>query len=328
MFIEKKLRNEYELAAGKVHIDPALDSKIERLAKKEFAGKPRLHKGMRFRPKLVHVAAAFALTTGFGYATHSLLYKIDEGSVQMEVQARKDFTLTQITPKEIRLELASVENKLATGETALVYFAALEKEKHPLFQQNPMIGIEKPDVVKDWKAWTAVLSEEASLSHALPHQLPDSFSFLEGKQGTPYGVMMGQEGQQWLHELQEESKETGKNVVWKVVPQATSPIQAYTSLYENEQKERIFVTVEKFPKEQLDVQLSTPETTKYDAVTVSGKKAHYTKNDQFLFSESGQYQELSWLDQDGEQPIMYRIATDSPTVSKEMLVQAAKASQQ
>ncbi|WP_244297266.1 hypothetical protein [Brevibacillus antibioticus] len=131
-------------------IDPALDSKIERIAKNELAGKWRLHKGTRFRPKLVHAAAAFALLTGFGYATHSLLYKISEGSVRMEVQARKDFTLTQITPEEVRLELANVENKLATGETALVYFAALEKEEHPLFQQNPMIGIEKPDVVKDW----------------------------------------------------------------------------------------------------------------------------------------------------------------------------------
>ncbi|MGG4442843.1 hypothetical protein [Brevibacillus fortis] len=328
MFIEKKLRDEYEWAAGKLPISPSLDSKIERAAKKEWAGKGRLHHGLRFRPKLVHVAAAFALLTGFGYATHSLLYKVDEGSVRMEVQAHKDFTLTQITPKEIRLEMANVENKLATGETALVYFAALEKEKHPLFQQNPIIGIKKPDVVKDWKAWTAVLSEEASLSHALPRQLPDSFSFLEGKQGTPYGVLLGQEGQQWLHELQEESKETGKNVVWKVVPQATSPIEAYTSLYENEQKERIFVTIERFTNDQLDVQLSTPETTKYDAVTVHGKKAHYTKNDQFLFSKSGQYQELSWMDHDAEQTIMYRVATDSPTVSKEMLLQAAKASQQ
>jgi hypothetical protein len=323
MRIEEKLRKEYEWAAVELHCDPALDSKIGIVAKKELEGKKWMKKGILFRPKLAHVAAAFVLLTGFGYATHSLLYKIDEGSMHMEVQAQKDFSLTQITPEEIRRELASVENQLATGETAIVYFAELEKEKHPVYRQNPVIGVEKPAIVKDWKEWKAVL-EKASIGQALPQQLSDSFSFLEGKQGTPYGVMIGQQDHEWLQELQEESKQTGKSVVWKVVPKTASPIEAYTSLYQNQQKESIYVTVEVLPQDEVNIQVSTPETTKYESLQVGGKKAHFTKNDQFLLSKSGQYQELSWLDQDGQKTIMYRVATDSPSVSKEMLQQAAE----
>lgn len=323
MFVEEKLRKEYEWAAGELHSDPALDNKIELAAKKELEGRKRMKKGILFRPKLTYVAAAFVLLTGFGYATHSLLYKINEGSMHMEVQAYKDFSLMRITPEEIRRELASVENKLATGETAIVYFAELAKEKHPVYQQNPVIGVEKPAIVKDWKAWNTVL-EEASLLQPLPKQLSESFSFLEGKLGTPYGVMIGQEGYKWLQELQEESKQTGKSVVWKVVPKTTSPIEAYTSLYQNQQQESIYFTVEVLPKDEINVQVSTPETTKYESLEINGKKAHYTKNDQFMLSKSGQYQELSWLDQDGQKTIMYRMATDSPSVSKEMLQRAAE----
>lgn len=321
MYMEKKLRKEYEWAAGELASDPALDSRIRFAVKQELAGGKQKKKGS-LRPKLTHAATAFVLLTGFGFATQSLLYKVDEGTMHMEVQAQKDFALTRITPEEIRRELTNVEDKLATGDTAIVYFAELAKEKHPIFRQNPVIGIEKPEIEMDWKKWNDV-HEEASFSLSLPKQLSGDFTFREGKVGTPFGVMIGQEGYDWLQELQEESKETGKSVVWKVVSKAASPIDTYTTLYQNEQKERIYVTVEVLPKEQVDVQVSTPETTTYAPVEVNGKEAHYTKNDQFLFSESHQYQELSWVGKVGDQTIMYHVASDSPTVSKAMLQQAA-----
>ncbi|WP_312109084.1 hypothetical protein [Brevibacillus reuszeri] len=326
MFIEDKLKKEYKWAANELGSDPALDNRILFAARKELAGRAHKKKGLFLRPKLTHVAASFVLLTGFGFATHSLLYKENTGSVQIEVQAAKGFELTQIAPEEIRRELASVENKLTTGETAIVYFAELEKEKHPLFQQNPVIGVEKPEVVADWKQWDEI-SQKASLSHSLPKQVADDFTFREGKLGTPYGAMIGQGGETWLHELQQESKATGKSVVWKVVPNTASPINTYTTLYQNEQKANIYFTVEVLSKDQVDIQVSTPETTQYEPVEVNGKKAHYTSNDQFLFSDSGQYKELSWISKEGEQTIMYHVATDSLAVSKEMLKQAAEATQ-
>ncbi|MGG1659054.1 hypothetical protein [Brevibacillus sp. NRS-1366] len=320
MFIEKKLKKEYEWAAGELKSDPALDNRIKFAIRQELAGGKQQKKGLR--PKLTHVAAVFVLLTGFGFSTQTLLYKVDEGAVHMEVQAHKEFALTRITPEEIRRELTNAENTLATGETAVVYFAELAKEKHPIFQQNPVIGVEKPEVVLDWKQWNAVHEKAAPLP-SMPKQLSDHFAFREGKLGTPFGVMVGQEGYEWLQELQAKSRETGKSVVWKVVPKTESPIDAYTTLYQNEQNERIYVTVEVLPKDQVNVQVSTPETTTYVPVEVNGKKAHYTKNDQFLFSESHQYQELSWVGKAGEQTIMYRVASDSPTVTKAMLQQAA-----
>ena len=326
MFIEDKLKKEYEWAANELGSNPALDHKILLAARKELAGRKEKKKSMFLRPKLTHVAASFVLLTGFGFATHSLLYKENTGSVQMEVQSAKDFALTQIAPEEIRRELASVENKLATGETAIVYFAELAKEKHPLFQQNPVIGVEKLEVVADWKQWDEI-SKKASLSHSLPKQLGDDFTFREGKLGTPYGAMIGQGGETWLQELQQESKETGKSVVWKVVPNSASPINTYTTLYQNEQKANIYFTVEVLPEDQLNIQVSTPETTTYEPVEVNGKKAHYTSNDQFLFSDSGLYKELSWVSKEGEKTIMYHMATDSLAVSKQMLKQAAEATQ-
>lgn len=322
MYMEEKLKKEYEWAAGELTSDPALDSKIRFAVKQELAGGKQTKKGLLMRPKLTHVAAAFVLLTGFGFATQSLLYKVDEGTVHMEVQAQKDFVLTRITPEEIRRELTNVESRLATGDTAIVYFAELAKEQHPIFRQNPVIGVEKPEVVMDWKTWNAA-HEEASFALSLPKQLPGDFAFREGKLGTPFGVMIGQEGYEWLQELQKESKETGKSVVWKVVPKAASSIDTYTTLYQNEQKERIYVTVEVLPKEQVDIQVSTPETTSYAPVELNGKEAHYTKNDQFLFSESHQYQELSWVGKVGEQTILYHVASDSPTVTKAMLQQVA-----
>ncbi|MBN3524172.1 hypothetical protein [Paenibacillus apiarius] len=324
MSMETRLKREYEMASNLVSCPSSLDERVKALYHSHIQAEGRKgYAARRFKPRrMAAVALAVVLLTGFAYSAQKLLFSANQGTVNMEMRTDAGFSLSRASTEHIRTALADVQQRLAAGQAAVVYVASLEQEDHPLYKRYPLFGVTKPEIVNDTESWKETVKKlHAPLS--LPQELPGSFSFLEGKEGNPYESMVDEKGYSLLDELRQESKQNGKGIVWRVVPRPQLPFDSYTTTYTNADSHRIYVTVEVMPDVNVASKVLAPESAQYEELNVNGVKAHYTVNDQFLFNDSNRYQDLFWMSgQEGKQFVI-RVATDSPHVTKEQLIQAA-----
>ncbi|MCE5170293.1 hypothetical protein LQV63_13335 [Paenibacillus profundus] len=324
MSMEKRLKREYELATNLVSCPSSLDERIGALYHIHIQAEGR--QGYTVRKfntrKMAAVALAVVLLTGFAYSAQKLLFSAEQGTMNIEMRTDAKFVLTRTSAEDIRHALADVQQQLAVGQAAVVYVASLEKEEHPLYKRHPLLGVTKQEQVQDAEEWNETVKKlHAPLS--LPRVLPDSFTFSEGKEGNPYESMVDEKGYSLLDELRQESKQNGNGVAWRVVPGPQLPFQSYTTTYKNADNDRIYVTVEVMPDMNVTSKGLASESVQYEELDVQGAKAHYTVNDQFLFSESNRYQELFWMSGQAGQQFILRVASDSPHVTKEQLLQVA-----
>ncbi|TBL77259.1 hypothetical protein [Paenibacillus thalictri] len=327
MSIEQKLRQEYGMQAQRLVSPSSLDTRVLERFRQETAGSRKAVRPVSrilFRNALVAVVV-FVLLSGFAYAGGKLLFIDKSGSWRIEHRTGgNDFALQHITAEQIRSSLKQVKSELAAGETAVVYFAELEKEANPLYREMPLLVVSNMAPITDWEVWSSMWKAGEGLSLAPSQRLGDGFQFQEGKEGYAYGGVMSTEGVAQLGPLRQEAKETGRSVVWHQLPTSDVPVEAYTATYRNAEGERIFVTMQAAAAEEITEKVTVPDSIRYEEVPLHGLKAHYQKNDSFLFSETGQFANLLWIQPATSGTIKIDVGSDSPNVTKERLVRAAE----
>ncbi|MNI94819.1 hypothetical protein D3C73_1529820 [compost metagenome] len=71
------------------------------------------------------------------------------------------------------------------------------------------------------------------------------------------------------------------------------------------------------------MQLVPPDTV-YEDIQLGSLTGHYLKDGQSLFGQSSVHQDVTWLSASGGKTVSYHVQTDSTTITKEQLIEAAK----
>ncbi|MCG7408214.1 hypothetical protein MH117_12350 [Paenibacillus sp. ACRRX] len=327
MSIEQKLKQEYKSASESLHLPSSLETHMTAIIAEQGAkwreGKPMIVKRKFTARKWIYAALIAAVLSGFGYATQKLLFQSDHGFIQTEVWTDSGFKLAPSLKTDIRSTLADVKNQLQEGQYAAVYMAALEKSEYSAFRQHPLLSVSKPRTVEQLEQWSDKIAS-AGISSAVPDQLNGAFTFESGKSEPAFGGIVSLEGLEMLGELRQESKDQGKAYTWRTQPKETNPpVDIYTSTYKSADGNRLFVQYDHI-LEKVKIKAISPDTIVHDRIQKDGIEADYVENNDYLFSDTGLYKELSWMSKSSSS-VMIRVITDSPNISKEQLIQAAQA---
>ncbi|MNM81011.1 hypothetical protein D3C81_929980 [compost metagenome] len=319
MSMEKQLKNEFQISSRNIVPPPSLDSRIMAaytdylVEKKEKRQVKRLWK----LPNIALIGLIFILLCGFAYAGGMLLFQEKQGNVQLNLTANKEITLESSLLEKIRHSLSEVKANLKTGETAVVYFAELGINSYA-FQ-----SVSNPEVVKDLGSWNKAVTHHNTTDH-IPESLLGTFKFVEGMESPAYGAFIDNTAFKLLDDMKAESKKTGKDVVWRKTSAVSKPVlNFHTSVYRNSQQQTIYYSLET-PNEKIKMEGVTPPSTVYEDLDIRGHQVHYTMNDQSLYGASNVYQNIMWIEEKGDQTIIYQVGTDSPSVTKQQLIQAAR----
>jgi hypothetical protein len=153
-----------------------------------------------------------------------------------------------------------------------------------------------------------------------------SYTLAEGMETSPFQANFGTEAYTVLDQLKAEAKKSGSETLWHTTDASDDIIATYTSVYRNAAaSDTIYLTWQIAGGDMNPVifQLSPPGVVSED-VEMNGLTAHYLKNDQSLFGQSSLLQDVTWLSQTGDKSVAYHVQTDSLTMTKEQLVEAAK----
>ncbi|MBY9078796.1 hypothetical protein KIH86_28025 [Paenibacillus sp. HN-1] len=323
MSIEQQLVEEFKRDSENRRCPPGLDARIaaeyRQLVVKQRGERLMLRKGKT--AKIIWIAVIVLVVCGFGYAGNELLFEDHKDRLAVNYQTDQQLHLEAADVEKIRSSLAEVKAKLAPGDTAVVYLKDYELK----IQGSPVVfGINNPVSLKP-DAWRAALKQH-NIGEKLPESLPGMFKLAEGMEASPYRIIYGTDAYQLLDEMKAESQKTGSRVLWrKTELSADQPIVPYTSVYRNSSNDTIYVTWE-VADGDTDVKLfqAAPPNTEYEDITINGVTAHYLMNDQALFGQSTIQQDVMWLKESGTQTIIYHVQSDSTTLTKEQLIQAAQ----
>ncbi|WP_028543765.1 hypothetical protein [Paenibacillus taiwanensis] len=325
MSIEQKLKQEYQSASESLHLPSSLDTHMTALIAEQGMkwreGKPMIVKRKFTARKWMYAALIAVVLSGFGYATQKLLFQSDHGLVQTEVWTDSSFKLAPSLKTDIRRTMAEVKQQLQEGQQAVVYMEALEKAESASFRQHPLLSVSKPISEQHLEQWSEKVAS-AGIYNAVPHQL-SGFTFESGKAEPAFGGIVGLEGLEMLGELRQDSEDQGKAYSWKLQQQETNtPVHIYTSTYKNADADRLYVQYDHF-LEKIKIKAMSPDTIIHERIQKDGVDADYVENNDYLFSDTGIYKELSWMSKSSSS-VLIRVITDSPHISKEQLIQAAQ----
>lgn len=323
MSIEQQLTEEFQRDSRNRICPPGLDARItadyRRLVMDQRGESMMLRKGKAV--KLVLTAAIVFVVCGFGYAGSKFLFEDHKDQITVNYQTNEALHLEPADVEKIRVSLEEVKAELSPGDTAVVYF----KDYETMIGGSPVVyGIHKPVSVEP-DAWRAVLKQH-NIGEKLPESLLGAYELVEGMEASPYQFSFGTDAFQLLDEMKAESGQTGGKVLWrKTEVSADQPIAPYTSVYRNSLNDTIYVTWQ-IADGGSDIRLfqAAPPNTKYEDITINGVSAHYLLNNQALFGQSATQQDVMWLKESGEQTIVYHVQSDSTTLTKEQLIQAAQ----
>jgi hypothetical protein len=317
--IEQRLAEEFERDS---RICPSgLDVRITAEYRQQVMqqrGQPFMSKRRRM-PKYVLITLIFILVCGFGYAGGKLLF-FDHGKLSVSNRTEQKLEFKQEDVAKIRGSLEQVKAQLSPGETAVVYLRDydLEVEGAPV-----VFGINNP-VIIPLNAWKTALQQKGVVEK-LPETLLGSYTLAEGMETSPFQANFGSDAYTVLDGLKAEAKKSGSEMLWHTADASDNIIATYTSVYHNAAAgDTIYLTWQIAGGDINPVifQLSPPGVISED-VEIGGLTAHYLKNDQSLFGQSSLHQDVTWLSQTGDKSVVYHVQTDSLSMSKEQLVEAA-----
>ncbi|RUT29568.1 hypothetical protein EJP77_14415 [Paenibacillus zeisoli] len=268
-------------------------------------------------PNIAVIGLLFVLLCGFALAGGKLLFQEELGNVKINYTANEEVTLDSGLLEKMRHSLSEVKAKLNKGETAVLYFAELGANRYA-FQ-----SVSNPEVVNDLDSWSRTVSHQNPTEH-IPESLPGSFKFAQGMESPAYGAFIDSAAFKLLDDMKVESKQTGKDVVWRKTAVKSKPVfNFYTSLYRNAEQQTIYYTLQ-IPNEKVRMEGITSPTSVYEDLNIHGHPAHYTLDNQSLYGASKIAQYILWMEEKGDQTLIYQVGTDSPTVTKQQLIQAAQ----
>lgn len=326
MSIENKLKQEYQTASDSLQCPPSLDVHMTAMLASQGTkwreGKPVKGKRVFTARKMVAAVCIAAVLSGFSYATQKFLFATDSGMVRSEVWTDTSFHLPEALKSDIHTTLSSVQGQLEEGQSAVIYIASLQNAEIPMLKQHPLLSTSKPIKVGQMEEWKQQLIAD-DIAYTLPPQLEDDFTFDYGKKEPAFGGEVSSDSLQLLDVLQKEAKDQGKSYAWRVQESDPNrPMDSFTTAYSNSTNDHIYVQID-HALEKVKIKSVTPETIAHEQVQMNGVEANYVENNQYLFSDTGLYKEVSWMVEDDES-VMIRVSTDSINITKEQLIQAAE----
>lgn len=318
MSIEKQLSEAFKHNEVSLHCPPSLDNRIMAEYEQAVMNKGSNVYMMKKRrlPKVALIALVVALLCGFAYGS-KLLFSDSTNQLSYQFNSSEAFHLNAETFEHARATLQEVKTQLAPGEAGIVYMPEI-------FKDYPLYGVTNPDYIADKQQWELVLEE-----HGLTEQLPDSllegaYSFKAGAVDEYPLISLEQNG--LLAEMEAEKKTSNNDQpVWRLSDSTTNPIMtSYISVYEDENEEAIRLSWQIYDEVVSKINGFTSPTTEYEEYDLNGKKVHYTKNNQSLYTESDVLQSAMWMVEKDGQSFIYTIESDSPSMTKEKLIDAVK----
>lgn len=317
--IEKRLAEEFERDSRMCPSD--LDVRITAEYRQQVmqqGGKSLMFKKSKM-PKFVLVTLILILVCGFGYAGGRQLFS-DHGKLSISNRTEQQLEFKQEDVAKIRGSLQQVKAQLSPGESAVVYLRDYDLE----VEGTPVVfGITNPLLIP-LEAWKTALQQQG-VQEKLPDTLLGSYNLAEGMETSPFQATLGKDAYAILDELKAEGKTSGSEMLWRKTGATDDIVATYTSVYRNAAGDTLYLTWQIAGSDSNPVifQLSPPGITSEDA-QIGGITAHYLKNDQSLFGQSPVHQDVTWLSQTGDKAVAYHVQTDSVSMTKEQLVEAAK----
>ncbi|KOR89506.1 hypothetical protein [Paenibacillus solani] len=322
MSIEEQLKEEFKHNAKNIVCPPTIDLRVMNACREQMLEKKGVQP-MRRRGKLyksIMFILVIAVVSGFAYAGRTLLFEETKGNMTMSAAKLEEFKLSNTQIESIREARKEVKAQLNPGESAVVYLTELDK-----ITDLPFITVSKPEVNEDLDNWSKAMAHQFNVLP--PDSLLGSYSFAGGMELSPFGVFWGSETDMTTlkKEMKDESEASGKDMVWRITQAPSSlPMLSYTTTYRNSEQETLYLVMETALDSKIKVQLVTPPSTKYEKMDLNGYSAHYFKNDSYIYTDNNFYQEISWMTEREGRAIIYRIGTDSPSMTKEKLMEAAQ----
>ncbi|ANY76149.1 hypothetical protein BBD41_28220 [Paenibacillus ihbetae] len=323
MSIEQQLKDEFQHNAKNVVCPPSIDMRVMSAYKeqvKEKKGDQPMERRRRW-PKAVMVILMIAVVSGFAYAGRTLLFEDTRGNMTMSAITLEELKLSKSQLERISQARNEVKAQLNPGESAVVYLTDLGNVR-----SLPFIPVSQPDVNEDLDAWRKALKER-HFDRMPPDSILGTYRFAGGMELSPFGTYMGSETDSaaLLEELKAEIEETGQDYIWRKTPAPASlPLLTYTTVYRNADHATLYLIMENAPDSRVKIQLLAPPSAEHEELDLNGHAAHYFKNDSYVYTDSHFYQEISWMIEQGGKSVIYRLGSDSPAMSKEQLVEAAK----
>jgi len=322
MSIEEQLKEEFKHNTKNMVCPPAIDRRVMNACREQMLEK-KGEQPMRRRgkwSKAIMLILLIAVVSGFAYAGRTLLFEETKGNMTMSAAKVEEFKLSKTQLESIREARKEVKAQLKPGESAVVYLTELDKIK-----DIPFISVSRPEVNEDLDNWSKAMAQQFNVLP--PDSLLGSYRFAGGMEESPFGTYWGTDTDvaALRKEMKDESEASGKDMVWRIT-QAPSPlaILSYTTTYLNSEQETLYLSMETALDSSIKIQLVTPPTTKYEEIDLNGQSAHYFSNDSYIYTDNNFYQEISWMIEKEGRTIIYRIGTDSPSLTKEKLMEAAQ----
>lgn len=323
MSIEQQLKDEFQQNAKNVVCPSSIDLRVMNVHREQMLEK-KGEQPMRRRlkwSKAVMVIILIAVVSGFAYAGRTLLFEETRGNMTMSAVTLEDLSLSKTQLESISQARNEVKAQLNPGESAVVYLSDLGNVK-----SLPFIPVSQPDVNEDLDIWRKALTDR-HFDVLPPDSLLGTYRFTGGMELSPFGAYGGSETDiaALLEELKAESEESGKDFIWRKTSIPTSfPLLSYTTVYRNSDQETLYLVMETPRDSKVKIQTLTTSSAKYEEMELNGHDAHYLINDSYVYTDSHFYQEISWMIEKEEQAIIYRLGSDSPAMTKERLMEAAK----
>ncbi|GMX65794.1 hypothetical protein Elgi_50650 [Paenibacillus elgii] len=327
MSIENQLKTELQQFAGTLHAPSQLDDRIAALIRKHTrvtAASLRPAK-RKYATRAALIAACIFLFSGIAYAS-SLLYTMQTDKVRVELTQQAAATLPASLSAELTQSVRDIRSQLASGESAYVYSAELEKRKLPA-----LLKITAPAAYSDIDAWKTETKKRFA-PFKTPTALPAGFAFVRAELEAPVSGIDAAIYEQYHSLLRKKAGAANQTIVWQKAPsagEAVSPMDMPGLVYANGDGEQIEVRYQVFSGDDAatDIRTLTGESTTADKVSVSGKDGYYTLNRNHMLSETGAMQSLAWLETQGGSTILYQVTTPSLKVSQNDLLRIANSLQ-
>ncbi|WP_433943836.1 hypothetical protein [Paenibacillus sp. SN-8-1] len=317
--MENQLKNEFQQNSKNIVPSPTLDSRIMAVYRECLTEKKEKKQMKRLRklPNIAVIGLLFVLLCGFAFVGGKLLFQEEQGDVKVNFTANEEITLESSLLEKMRHSLSEVKANLKKGEIAVLYFAELGMNSYA-FQ-----SVSNPEVVKNLDSWSRTVTQHNPTEH-IPESLLETFKFTQGMESPAYGAFIDSAAFKLLDDMKAESKKTGQDVIWRKTTAKSKPVfNFYTSLYRNEEQQTIYYTLQ-IPNEKVMMEGITSPSSVYEDLNIQGHQAHYTLDKQSLYGASNIYQNIMWIEEKGDQTLIYQVGTDSPSVTKQQLIQAAQ----
>ncbi|KIV53273.1 hypothetical protein AM501_16140 [Aneurinibacillus migulanus] len=315
MQMDEKVKYQLKKEMKQIEVPKQLDAHITQLYERHMEAKRGLSRYGK-PSRVAAIVVSCLLFSGVAYASN-LLYSMHAPGFNLSVSKNEGPVIEREQADEIRSFLYSVKGQLATGETAIIYAAELEKRKLPV-----LIKVSNPSLYTNMDDWRKQLPKSLANIN-VPQSFPGGFALVGGRIGLSTEPISVQDYNSYAGELKKRADETGNKMVWEKAKPSHSQNQIGIStpnvMYTNQSGDNVYVSYETIPNDETSIKINTNHDTTSEKIN-GEDSVYYSRNINNFLSETGVFQEITWIEKGEEGNILYRIFTESPTVKKQDLL--------